>query len=75
MQTDNISEVHWPGDLTLAPVEKLTNQNLLNAQLSLNVFNNDFVILSLQSIHFHNQSSGILQHSQNRPTGDSWLNF
>ena len=28
-----------------------------------------------QRIDFINQSSDILQHSQNRPTGDRWLKF
>ena len=37
-QPDCYNLLHIPGDLVLAPVEKLTSQNLLNAQLSWTCF-------------------------------------
>ena len=59
----------------LGQPENETETNVAMEQERIQVIENSKQSQAQNRIIFSNQSSDILQHSQNRPTGDRWLKF
>ena len=55
-------------------VERITNKAGLSNKRGFIIIQGDKIDIRMK-LTDSNQSSDILQHSQNRPTGDRWLKF